>query len=712
MAYVVPNSTITLYTNVPITNQQQIAFKTLAQQTSYFTSKILRSKVNCSYVRRNGRLKIEDGMGLMLTCNYISFKNPSFENKTIYARVIDYSYINNATVEIAYAVDWFQTFMFDVTYEDGMLQREHLSVADWTKVEANPYNRTVYEMFTPENLPVSKDMEKRYEIPAAGKTYLSPTGSTGSGIITKLDSQDYAYTQLFDTFQTSKDICMLISDFDYAELDATALKSFWDNFHTIYTTGDWKAYRIESGFVLGAGNRLQGEDDGHGNPVYLNSAVPHCYNICFMSFTNGDTDKLQNVIDYMTLQGVTHCIIGIYQVSADFKAFLAESGTQGFNYAVAPVDSQTLVNKKLLHAPFQYIRVESASGDAKEYHYEEFLARNTDGTFNIRYLATMNGMPCVMIMPFKYKYTSYATHTPTVIDLFGYNPKVGFNIGERIEFNTFPQIGYVTDAYLTYLSEQYTQNLQGRTHNSEYYAKAYSDMSVIDSWGGRIGTTAEGVISGATKGYAAGSVPGAIVGGLVGAGYGFVKGDLAYESTVSANENLYQMYGDSDRLRNIGADTASLIATGDRGSGIFEEAKSGFVCDEYHPSNANGANLSLSEFGNIESFKITRVQLRQVFIEKYDAYFTHYGYSSSRIGVPRICNFMQNSSDNTKLPKFLTQTNGYSMTYVKTQSMNVESTMKPVADFIEAMFNNGMRFIDGTTLLPSGNTGSTGNSGS
>ena len=59
---------------------------------------------------------------------------------------------------------------------------------------------------------------------------------------------------------------------------------------------------------------------------------------------------------------------------------------------------------------------------------------------------------------------------------------------------------------------------------------------------------------------------------------------------------------------------------------------------------------------------------------------------------------MANSSNNAELPKFLTQTNGYSMTYVKTQSMNVNSTMKPVSDFIEQMFNNGMRFIDGSTL--------------
>ena len=251
MAYIVPDSVITLYNNVPITNQQQIAFKTLAQQTAYFATKILRSKVNCSYVRRNGRLKIEDGMGLMLNCNYISFRNPSFENKTIYARVIDYVYINNVTVEIQYVIDWFQTFMFDVTYEDAVMDREHLSVADWNKVATNPYDRSVYEMFTPEDLPVDKNMEKLYTIPSTGYNCITPNEAL---------TQDYAYTNLFDdsVVNMDKDICMLISDFDYSELDSTDLKAFWDNFDDIYTSGDWQAFKNAGGYQLGSDNRLLG----------------------------------------------------------------------------------------------------------------------------------------------------------------------------------------------------------------------------------------------------------------------------------------------------------------------------------------------------------------------------------------------------------------------------------------------------------------------
>ena len=271
MAYIVPDSVITLYNNVPITNQEQIAFKTLAQQKAYFATKILRSKVNCSYVRRNGRLKIEDGMGLMLNCNYISFRNPSFENKTIYARVIDYAYINNTTVEIQYVIDWFQTFMFDVTYEDAVMDREHLSVADWNKVEANPYDRSVYEMFTPEPLPVTKEMEKPYVIPSDGSNELLPN--------TPLSSQDYAYTQLF-TGNPDKAICMLISDFDYSELQLSDLTDFWSNFDYIYTSGDFEGQKSTATgkFVLNpTTHRIMPApvSSTDSSIHYINSAVPH-----------------------------------------------------------------------------------------------------------------------------------------------------------------------------------------------------------------------------------------------------------------------------------------------------------------------------------------------------------------------------------------------------------------------------------------------------
>ena len=158
---IVPNSTISLYSGVEIDNDEQLVFSSLAGQNAYFINKRVLAEAPCTVVRKTGALRIEVSPASILNgCNYISFINPMFENKTIYARIIDYDYINNECVEITYAIDYWQTWMFDVQFEDTYIEREHLSEEDWNKAEQNPYDPTIYEFRTDENLVTSRDLEK------------------------------------------------------------------------------------------------------------------------------------------------------------------------------------------------------------------------------------------------------------------------------------------------------------------------------------------------------------------------------------------------------------------------------------------------------------------------------------------------------------------------------------------------------------------------
>ena len=52
------------------------------------------------------------------------------------------------------------------------------------------------------------------------------------------------------------------------------------------------------------------------------------------------------------------------------------------------------------------------------------------------------------------------------------------NIDERLTFGAFPQVGFTTDAYLTFLSSQYTQSLQART--------TLSDQTTVTSKVGKV----------------------------------------------------------------------------------------------------------------------------------------------------------------------------------------------------------------------------------
>jgi hypothetical protein len=172
---IVPDSTITLYGGVDIDNGEQLVFKSRANQTAYFQSKLVRAQTPCTVVRKTGRLRVEIAGSVIATCNYLSFINPHFDNKIVYARIIDYDYINNECVEISYVIDYWQTWMFDVTFEDMYIEREHLSQADFAKAETNPFDPTIYEFRTAENLPIAKELEKNY--------YTIGTDNTHDGVL-------------------------------------------------------------------------------------------------------------------------------------------------------------------------------------------------------------------------------------------------------------------------------------------------------------------------------------------------------------------------------------------------------------------------------------------------------------------------------------------------------------------------------------------------
>ena len=679
MANIAPCSTITLYSNVPITNGQQLAFKTVADQTAYFASKKIsgHESTNCTYVRRTGQLKIQDKMGIMLQCNYFSFKNANadFENKTIYCRVTDFSYINNNTVLISYVVDWFQTFMFDVTYESATLEREHLSVTDWSKVISNPYDPDVYEMWTPEDLPVDKSMEKVYTSAQTLDTHNRATGNsdkmwqdtaftkTGSPVIVVFVSD-------YDTNEIAED---LFADFD-AYIDTMGHFHYRTDFMNECVADFVDCFRSEGSFV----NRLP-------------TAVPKAVNIGFIGCTPDSNSNpvlrlqaLKDFVNGMTIHGLTCQIIGMYQINTTmllaYRDLCDNTYDKTFTtYYRVPftvpkdISNNPVVNKKLYHSPFSYLRVETSNGDSKEYLYEQSVdLQNGLATMQLDLVATLDGLPEIALVPenYKFKYLATGTWDFSVINM---------NIDERLTFGAFPQVGFTTDAYLTFLSSQYTQNLQSRTYLADQTFYTSKVGKVIGEFSNALSQSGVGT----SKLNPLGIITGAI--------------NATNEWVAQTNQaNLYQ---EASTLPNLGGSDASAIASGDTVfSKAFDDGKKGFVADQYH-AGSMGSLAYYTGAKDASSLKFTRVMLKPIFYTQYDKYFTKYGYNSSRVGIPRICRYMQNSLLTQQLPKFLLQQDGQYETYVKCKAIDVKSTMKPVSEFIEAMFKNGMRFIDGSSLI-------------
>lgn len=136
MSDVVPMTGFTLYYNVPLTPDyiNTFYFSTLSQQILFFDTFTHKDFSLQSYQRkRRGWLRVSAKYYEVYNANYMRFRNISavvdgvpftYEQKDYYAFVTAVDYINDMTCEIHYEIDVLQTYMFDWTFEQVMVERE------------------------------------------------------------------------------------------------------------------------------------------------------------------------------------------------------------------------------------------------------------------------------------------------------------------------------------------------------------------------------------------------------------------------------------------------------------------------------------------------------------------------------------------------------------------------------------------------------------
>lgn len=127
MSMVAPNGTIRFLRDVPLENDYSntLYFDTITQQEAYFLSLTpVHTMYQCTRVR-NGVIRVNALSDNLLMCNYLMFQNQNFSGKWFYAFINDVRYINNSTSEIYYTIDDIQTWFFDVTLSQCMIERQH-----------------------------------------------------------------------------------------------------------------------------------------------------------------------------------------------------------------------------------------------------------------------------------------------------------------------------------------------------------------------------------------------------------------------------------------------------------------------------------------------------------------------------------------------------------------------------------------------------------
>ena len=134
---------------------------------------------------------------------------------------------------------------------------------------------------------------------------------------------------------------------------------------------------------------------------------------------------------------------------------------------------------------------------------------------------------------------------------------------------------------------------------------------------------------------------------------------------------------------------------GDEENAIYknnELTRPSYAAKIYHPMNGEGSiNANKNLFYDII---FMRVSLNPAVLARYDSYFDAFGYNSGRIGLPRVVNFVHGTTSGDTAPSWHTL-NGKNTTYIKTKDCKVTHSMLPVAQFIKALFDSGVRMIKG-----------------
>lgn len=124
-----PQSVISIYENIPWKSDMKNVrlFDSEVQQTNYMNYHRKYRVDGCTYVRDERVIRVPIAADNLFGCNYLSFTNRGFGNKTFYAFITDVKYLNNETSEISFEIDMFQTWWFNVDVGKCFVEREHVN---------------------------------------------------------------------------------------------------------------------------------------------------------------------------------------------------------------------------------------------------------------------------------------------------------------------------------------------------------------------------------------------------------------------------------------------------------------------------------------------------------------------------------------------------------------------------------------------------------
>ena len=126
--YVEPNTQIHILQGVPLSKSYEhtVRYKNATEQYNGFISYLKHTLNNYSYQRAGlGTIRVQLPYSQVYNCNYMMFKNTSYEDRWFYAFITGASYLSNDVTEVYYMIDVMQTFAYDYQFKQCYIERTH-----------------------------------------------------------------------------------------------------------------------------------------------------------------------------------------------------------------------------------------------------------------------------------------------------------------------------------------------------------------------------------------------------------------------------------------------------------------------------------------------------------------------------------------------------------------------------------------------------------
>lgn len=707
MSYIEPNSTIKIFTlndsNSPIpfdvNMENTVIFTDLEKQEGYMNAFRPITLEKNSYARVNkGSIKVGLTQDVLQTpfvdriiasvynANYMAFKNTSFENKWFYCFIDSTEYVSNNTVVINYHIDPIQTYMFDYTFNQCLIEREHtvsdkfgehtlpegLETGPYMSFPASAYlqdedsptgevymhNRFEYrrcivvattldieEMIKSSGI-ISGKPKYSYGVIVPGPAGYGGGGEYYSGVrysvfMIDADPTMGVYRMSFGDKFSEGDI-LDIGDIQLtltaaqAESDVTVAQAVMAAINAnsqYYDASPFEEEFPQVIFVTEKNGRW-----GVGEPsVTTNSSKGIISVYTYVPGTDGrlsEINRLNKFFANVASSNLESAVIGAFMMPYEFypKGDELTEGVKPLHMNIRIPDTiyeYKPRNNKLFCSPYNELFVTNNGGNDAVYKYENFANPSNKENCVFSLWGNVSMTPGMYCAPMFYNGNAYDSGA----------------IDDELTLSGFPMCSFTTDSFKAWLSQN--AGVIGATAGS-----------LLAGWATTIGKAYSTSASGLINAGILSADPAKDIAGIHSGGY--IGQHAMYTPKENANLRSY-MSGQSQNFTGLLSGTLAALGA------LYDHSR--------RPPQSHGANNAnlIYQAGQM-TFAWYYKQIKKEYAEIIDKFFDMYGYKTNRVGTPNLM----------ARPRY---------SYVKTIGCSIDGMIPgDMKAAIEGIFDKGIRF--------------------